>query len=130
MAELFLRIGKQLRAAEGDEISKTFEHTYHECVHLAMYVAAKAREVGHHPDIDIRWQRIRFGITTHDAGHRITDLDWHINAIAAGHGAEPVPGRRRLAASSGYPRHQSPGQGDPGLRHGRNAPRAAAQSRS
>jgi 4a-hydroxytetrahydrobiopterin dehydratase len=41
----------------GDEISKTFGRTYHECVHLAMYVAAKAREVGHHPDIDIRWQR-------------------------------------------------------------------------
>jgi len=70
-----------------DEISKTFEHTYHECVHLAMYVAAKAREAGHHPDIDIRWQRIRFGITTHDAGHRITYLDFamarHIDAIAA-----------------------------------------------
>ncbi len=79
---------------DGDEICKTFEHTYHECVHLAMYVAAKAREVGHHPDIDIRWQRIRFGITTHDVGHRITDLDFamarHIDAIAAGHGAKPV----------------------------------------
>jgi 4a-hydroxytetrahydrobiopterin dehydratase len=59
----------------GNEISKTFAHTYHECLHLAMYVGAKAREVGHHPDIDIRWRRIRFGITTHDAGHRITDLD-------------------------------------------------------
>jgi hypothetical protein len=35
-----------------------------------------------------------FSITTHDAGHRITDLDFmmarHIDAIAAGHGAEPV----------------------------------------
>ncbi len=80
---------------DGDHISKTFKHTYHECVHLAMYVAAKAREVGHHPDMEIRWQRIRFSITTHDAGHRITDLDFvmarHIDAIAAGHGAEPVP---------------------------------------
>ena len=59
-----------------------------------MYVAAKAREVGHHPDIDIRWQRIRFRITTHDVGHRITDLDfamaWHIDEIAAGHGATPM----------------------------------------
>jgi 4a-hydroxytetrahydrobiopterin dehydratase len=78
----------------GDEITKTFSHTYHECVHLAMYVAAKAREIGHHPDIDIRWQRIRFGITTHDAGHRITELDFelarHIDAIAAAHGARPA----------------------------------------
>jgi 4a-hydroxytetrahydrobiopterin dehydratase len=82
---------------DGDQITKTFRHTYHECVHLAMYVAAKAREVGHHPDMDIRWQRIRFWITTHDAGHRITGLDFamarHIDAIAAGHGAEPVPAR-------------------------------------
>ena len=76
---------------KGDEISKTFEHTYHECVH----VAAKAREVGHHPDIDIRWQRIRFGITTHDAGHRITDLDFAMVGTSTRrsrpHGAKPAP---------------------------------------
>ena len=82
-------------ARDGDSITRTFEHTYHECVHLAMYVAAKAREVGHHPDIDIRWQRIRFSITTHDAGHKITDRDFalagQIDAIAAGHGAKPAP---------------------------------------
>jgi 4a-hydroxytetrahydrobiopterin dehydratase len=79
---------------EGDEITRTFKHTWHECVHLAVYVAAKAREIHHHPDIDIRWQRIRFGITTHDAGHRLTAKDFelarHIDAIAAGHGAEPA----------------------------------------
>jgi pterin-4a-carbinolamine dehydratase len=50
---------------------------------------------GHHPDIDIRWQRIRFILTTHDAGDKITarDLEMaaHIDAIAAGHGAKPVP---------------------------------------
>ena len=78
----------------GDEISRTFGYTYHQCVPLAVYVAAKARGAGHHP-YDIRWQRIRSGITTHDAGHRITDLDFalarHIDAIAAGHGATPVP---------------------------------------
>jgi 4a-hydroxytetrahydrobiopterin dehydratase len=78
----------------GDQITKTFAHTYHECLHLAMYVGAKAREIGHHPDIDIRWQRIRFAITTHDAGNRITAADFglaaHIDQIAAGHGAEPV----------------------------------------
>lgn len=79
---------------EGDEITRTFKHTWHECVHLATYVAAKAREVGHHPDIHITWQRIRFNITTHDAGHRLTAEDFnlarHIDAIAAGHGAEPA----------------------------------------
>ncbi len=86
----------------GDEISRTFGYTYHQCVPLAVYVAAKARGAGHHPDI--RWRRIRSGITTHDAGHRITDLDFalarHIGAIAAGHRGDARAGRRRLAASS------------------------------
>jgi 4a-hydroxytetrahydrobiopterin dehydratase len=81
-------------ARNGDEITRTFACTWHECLHLAMYVGAKAREIGHHPDIDIRWQRIRFGITTYDAGHRITGLDFdlagHIDRIAAAHGAKPV----------------------------------------
>lgn len=79
---------------DGDMITRTYRHSYHETVHLAMYVAAKAREVGHHPDIHITWQRIQFAITTHDAGHRITVRDFelahHIDAIAEEHGAEPV----------------------------------------
>ena len=79
---------------DGQAITRTFKHSYHECVHLAMYVAAKAREVGHHPDIHITWQRIRFAITTHDSGNRLTSKDFtlarHIETIAAGHGAEPV----------------------------------------
>ncbi|QKG23199.1 4a-hydroxytetrahydrobiopterin dehydratase [Actinomadura verrucosospora] len=78
----------------GNAITRTYRDSYHETVHLAMYVAAKAREIGHHPDIHITWQRIRFDITTHDAGHRLTTKDFelarHIDAIAAGHGAEPT----------------------------------------
>lgn len=77
----------------GDEIARAFRHTYHECVHLAVYVAAKAREVSHHPDMHLTWQRIEFRITTHDAGHKLTEADFalavHIDAIAAAHGAEP-----------------------------------------
>ncbi|UGT63313.1 4a-hydroxytetrahydrobiopterin dehydratase [Nocardia asteroides] len=79
---------------EGDEITRTFTHTYHECVHLAVYVAAKAREVSHHPDITITWQRIEFRSTTHDAGHVLTERDFdlarHIDRIAAAAGAEPA----------------------------------------
>lgn len=84
-------------AREGDAISRTFAHTYHECVHLAMYVAAKAREVGHHPDMTITWQRITFRTTTHDAQDRLTEADFalaeQIDAIAAGHGAVGVEPR-------------------------------------
>jgi 4a-hydroxytetrahydrobiopterin dehydratase len=79
---------------DGDSITRTFSCGYHECVHLAMYVAAKAREVGHHPDMSITWQRIAFRITTHDIGGRLSEADFSlaalINKIAAGHGATPV----------------------------------------
>ena len=81
-------------ARAGDEITRTFRHTYHECVHLAVYVAAKAREVGHHPDMHLTWQRIEFRITTHDAGHKLTEADFSlakdIDSIAAAAGATPA----------------------------------------
>lgn len=83
-------------ARDGDAITRTFACTYHECVHLAMYVAAKAREADHHPDMAITWQRIAFRITTHDAGSRLTEADFSlaacINAIADGFRATPVDG--------------------------------------
>jgi len=81
-------------ARVGDAIERTFAQAYHETLHLAMYVGAKAREIGHHPDIHITWQRIRFSITTHDAGNRLTVRDFElarwIDSIADGHGATPV----------------------------------------
>ncbi|MGV9633220.1 4a-hydroxytetrahydrobiopterin dehydratase [Nocardia rhamnosiphila] len=59
-----------------------------------MYVAAKAREVSHHPDMLITWQRIEFRITTHDAGRKLTGLDFdlahHIEGIAKAAGATPA----------------------------------------
>lgn len=78
----------------GDEIVRTFKDTYHECVHFALYVAAKAQEVSHHPDMHLTWQRIEFRITTHDAGHKLTEADFSlaraIDAIAKARGATPV----------------------------------------
>jgi 4a-hydroxytetrahydrobiopterin dehydratase len=37
-------------------------------------VAALAEEAGHHPDIDIRYNRVRLGLVTHDAGG-VTERD-------------------------------------------------------
>ena len=31
-------------------------------------VATMAEDAGHHPDIDIRYNRVRLGLVTHDAG--------------------------------------------------------------
>ncbi|MDI3422882.1 4a-hydroxytetrahydrobiopterin dehydratase [Streptomyces luteolus] len=78
----------------GDEISRTFAIRYHGGVAMIVHVADVERLIGHHADIDLRWGRVRFGITTHDAGNRLTaadfDLARRIDAIAEAHGAEPV----------------------------------------
>lgn len=48
-------------------------------------VARAAEKVQHHPDIDIRWNRVTLGLTTHDAGG-LTERDFSLaercNAIA------------------------------------------------
>lgn len=81
---------------EGDEISRTYSIRYHGGVAMIVHVADVERLIGHHADIDLRWGRVRFAITTHDAGHRLTaadfDLAQRIDAIAEAHLAEPVDG--------------------------------------
>lgn len=61
---------------------------------MIVHVADIERLIGHHADIDLRWDRVRFGITTHDAGHRLTAVDFdlahRIDAITQAHGAEPL----------------------------------------
>jgi 4a-hydroxytetrahydrobiopterin dehydratase len=74
-----------------DEIEKLFAIPYHEGMALMVEVARTGKAVGHHADMDLRWGRVRFGITTHDAGHKVTELDFdlarRIDALAAEHGA-------------------------------------------
>lgn len=81
---------------DGDEITRAFGIRYHGGVAMIVHVADVERLIGHHADIDLRWGRVRFAITTHDAGHKLTvadfDLARRIDAIAAGHGAEPLDG--------------------------------------
>lgn len=59
---------------------------------MIVHVADVERLIGHHVDIDLRWDHVRFGITTHDAGHRLTSADFdlatRIDRIAAVHEAE------------------------------------------
>jgi len=44
-------------------------------------VAAVAERAGHHPDIDIRYNKVRLALTTHDAGG-ITAKDFDLAAKA------------------------------------------------
>lgn len=55
------------------------EKTYHfdnfvAAVAFVDRLAVLAEEAGHHPDIDIRYNRVRIGLTTHDEGG-ITEKD-------------------------------------------------------
>jgi 4a-hydroxytetrahydrobiopterin dehydratase len=74
-----------------EEIEKTFDVEYHAGVAIVVEVAQVAIELEHHPDIDIRWGKLRFAITTHTAGDKVTQLDFllvdRIDTIAAQHGA-------------------------------------------
>ncbi|KPM56939.1 4a-hydroxytetrahydrobiopterin dehydratase [Frankia sp. B2] len=73
---------------------KIFRVRYHRRVALIVHVADIERLISRHADIDLRWDSIRFGITTHDAGLRLTaadfDLARRINAIAQAHSTEPL----------------------------------------
>ena len=53
-------------------------------------VAEVAEQSDHHPDIDIRWRRLTFVLTTHDAGgltQADVDLAHAIDAIVGQHGS-------------------------------------------
>ncbi|MFE2291232.1 4a-hydroxytetrahydrobiopterin dehydratase [Streptomyces sp. NPDC059452] len=78
---------------EGDTITRTFGIRYHGGVAMIVNVADVERLIDHHADIDLRWDHVRFRITTHDAGHRLAaadfDLAARIDRIAAAHEAQP-----------------------------------------
>ncbi|MFF8283166.1 4a-hydroxytetrahydrobiopterin dehydratase [Streptomyces albus] len=77
----------------GDTITRSYGIRYHGGVAMIVHVADVERLIGHHADIDLRWDHVRFAITTHDAGHKLTaadfDLAARIDRIAAAHEAQP-----------------------------------------
>lgn len=59
----------------GDTITATYAMpTFPLAIELVNRVAVAAEAANHHPDIDIRWRRVAFVLTTHDAGG-LTNLD-------------------------------------------------------
>jgi 4a-hydroxytetrahydrobiopterin dehydratase len=54
---------------EGEAIRRTVAcSTFPEAIALVSRVADAAEAANHHPDIDIRWRRVTFTLTTHAAG--------------------------------------------------------------
>ena len=81
-------------AGDATGIARTYTVDYDTAIRIVSEIGAVAIELEHRPDIDIRWGQLRVAMTTHTAGDQVTELDLllvdRIDAIAAGHGAEPV----------------------------------------
>jgi 4a-hydroxytetrahydrobiopterin dehydratase len=66
---------------EHGELVRTFKfETFRDAVTFVNKVADMAEEANHHPDIDIRYNRVRLALVSHDAGG-LTAKDF---AVAAG----------------------------------------------
>ncbi len=60
---------------EGKAIVREFEfETFLAGIAFVVAVATAAEELNHHPDIDIRYRRVRVLVSTHSAGG-VTELD-------------------------------------------------------
>ncbi|MGA3134278.1 MAG: 4a-hydroxytetrahydrobiopterin dehydratase [Terracidiphilus sp.] len=67
---------------ESSELVKTFEFSdFVASLRFVNRVGELAELAGHHPDIDIRYNRVRLALTTHDAGG-LTQKDFDLAAQA------------------------------------------------
>lgn len=66
----------------GDEIVKTYERaSFPDAISFVVRIGFLAEKADHHPDLDIRWRKVRVALTTHDAGG-LTTRDFDLaNAI-------------------------------------------------
>jgi 4a-hydroxytetrahydrobiopterin dehydratase len=67
---------------ENGELARVFQFKdFRAAMGFVNQVADLAEEAGHHPDIDIRYNRVRLGLVTHDAGG-LTAKDFDVAARA------------------------------------------------
>ncbi len=63
---------------EGESIARTVEFpAFLDGIAFVSRVAGEAERMNHHPDIDIRWRRVRLVLSTHSAGG-LTALDFEL----------------------------------------------------
>ncbi len=60
---------------EGIKATFTFAN-FLQAIAFVNQIAPLAEEANHHPDIDIRWNKVHLTLITHDAGHTITEKDY------------------------------------------------------
>jgi len=65
---------------ESGVLTRTFAfEDFRAALRFVNRVAELAEEAGHHPDIDIRYNRVRLALVTHDAGG-LTEKDFDLAA--------------------------------------------------
>jgi 4a-hydroxytetrahydrobiopterin dehydratase len=65
---------------EKDRIAKTFEHgDFVGSVEFVRRLTAPAEGMGHHPDLEISWDKVKVSITNHSAGG-LTGADFELAA--------------------------------------------------
>ncbi len=65
---------------EQQQESLVYTHTFNnfiESVHFVSFLVEPAEALGHHPDLEISYNKVTINLTTHDAGG-LTDLDFEL----------------------------------------------------
>ncbi len=71
---------------EGDTIVRTYEcPSFADAIAFVVRIGFFAEAKDHHPDLDIRWRKVRVLFTTHDVGG-LTDWDFELAAAIDGVG--------------------------------------------
>ena len=61
---------------DGNTIARTFQfENFSGAVDFVNKVADESESMDHHPDIDIRWNKVKLTLATHSAGG-LTDIDF------------------------------------------------------
>lgn len=69
---------------KGKTISRTFEfEDFNESLGFVVRVGLKAERMFHHPDIDVRWNKVTLSLSTHSEGG-LTEMDTELAAFCDG----------------------------------------------
>jgi 4a-hydroxytetrahydrobiopterin dehydratase len=64
---------------QDDALVRTIECAdFLEALGFILALAAPAQKADHHPDIDLRYNKVRLSLSTHSAGHRVTEKDFQL----------------------------------------------------
>jgi 4a-hydroxytetrahydrobiopterin dehydratase len=70
---------------EDDKLTKLFKFdSFREAMAFLMRLAFEAEDMNHHPEIENVYNKVRFSLTTHEAGGKITKKDVKLARLIEG----------------------------------------------